>query len=419
MSLRRTQGIVTDRSSSDPTKEADVIMTAAALGLAADYIATERQPLQYDMDPLDAGAIHQAPAVQRDGGEDGHCRRRALDQEGDAPAHVRAGLSPGYWPGAMIMGVYVLAGQEIPQATDPDVIASPLVAPVLSVQGQRLLGPDPGRLTGHSAVHRPRRLHRLRRQQEHRRRHRSHRAAVDGADGRSGDRCGRHTIGALAPAGRTCAVGTPAARGTRLARAVGVDRRQRGRARSRGPRIRRRRPTWPTRSSVRMRDVYGMVFADEPTMTDIATYTHGMIQAVYKAYALGPSCRAVRDRRRRRDEEDGVVPRLHAVHVRDGISADRDPPGQRRVVAPLYAPYNPNGPTESNERGVIRDLNNAWSERCGEWVSIGLDVLDDAHIAADHRASRDAVSEFMQPRGAIPRSAATWSSTRSPCTSRN
>ena len=39
-----------------------------------------------------------------------------------------------------------------------------------------------------------------------------------------------------------------------------------------------------------MRDVYGMVFADEPTMTDIATYTHGMIQAVYKAYALGPGC---------------------------------------------------------------------------------------------------------------------------------
>ena len=56
MSLRSTQGIVSDRSSSDPTKEADVIMTAAALGLAADYIATERQPLQYDMDPLDAGS---------------------------------------------------------------------------------------------------------------------------------------------------------------------------------------------------------------------------------------------------------------------------------------------------------------------------------------------------------------------------
>ena len=54
MSLRRTKGIVTDNSSSDPVKEADVIMTAAALGLAGDYIATTRQPLQFDMDPLDA-----------------------------------------------------------------------------------------------------------------------------------------------------------------------------------------------------------------------------------------------------------------------------------------------------------------------------------------------------------------------------
>jgi hypothetical protein len=39
-----------------------------------------------------------------------------------------------------------------------------------------------------------------------------------------------------------------------------------------------------------MRDKYGMVFMSEPGTTDIATYTHGMIQAIYKAYALGPSC---------------------------------------------------------------------------------------------------------------------------------
>ena len=54
MSLRRTRGIVTDRFSSDPGAESDVIMTAAALGLASDYIATRKRPLQFDMDPLDA-----------------------------------------------------------------------------------------------------------------------------------------------------------------------------------------------------------------------------------------------------------------------------------------------------------------------------------------------------------------------------
>ena len=35
MAFRRTKGIVTDSDLSDPKKEADVIMTAAALGFAA------------------------------------------------------------------------------------------------------------------------------------------------------------------------------------------------------------------------------------------------------------------------------------------------------------------------------------------------------------------------------------------------
>ena len=63
---------------------------------------------------------------------------------------------------------------------------------------------------------------------------------------------------------------------------------------------------------------------------------------------------------------------------------------------------NPNGPTEPNEHGVVRDLNNAWSPKCIEWVTIGIDVLDDAHIAADHRAGRDAVGDFMSPRRSDP-----------------
>lgn len=38
----------------------------------------------------------------------------------------------------MIMGVYVLAGHDVPQPVHPGVIASPLVAPLLSVKGKRL-----------------------------------------------------------------------------------------------------------------------------------------------------------------------------------------------------------------------------------------------------------------------------------------
>ena len=33
-----------------------------------------------------------------------------------------------------------------------------------------------------------------------------------------------------------------------------------------------------------------MVFNGDPTTADIVAYTHGMIQAIYKAYSLGPSC---------------------------------------------------------------------------------------------------------------------------------
>ncbi len=35
-------------------------------------------------------------------------------------------------------------------------------------------------------------------------------------------------------------------------------------------------------------------------------------------------------------------------------------------------------------------------------MSIGLDVMDDSHVAAGHRASRDAVREFMQAREGDP-----------------
>jgi hypothetical protein len=52
MSFRRTSGIVTDSDLSDPRKEADVIMTAAALGFAASYVANGT-PIRFDINPED------------------------------------------------------------------------------------------------------------------------------------------------------------------------------------------------------------------------------------------------------------------------------------------------------------------------------------------------------------------------------
>lgn len=147
-----------------------------------------------------------------------------------------------------------------------------------------------------------------------------------------------------------------------------------------------------------MRDVYGMVFADEPGPADIATYTHGMVQSVYKAYTLGPSCIpfeiAVGDATKKMASCLGCTRSMYAT----GYPPTSIHLGSAESWAPLYAPYNPNGPTEPNERGVVRDLNNAWSAKCGEWVAIGLDALDDAHVAGGHRASRDAVRAFVDAR---------------------
>ena len=145
-----------------------------------------------------------------------------------------------------------------------------------------------------------------------------------------------------------------------------------------------------------MRDKYGMVFTEKPTMTDIATYTHGMIQAIYKAYALGPSCApfeiAVGDETKKMASCLPCTLFMHAA----GYPPTSIHLGSGESWAPLYAPYNEDGPAEPNEPGVVRDLNNAWYTRCLEWLKIGLEILDDAHITADHKASRDAVLDYLK-----------------------
>jgi hypothetical protein len=148
-------------------------------------------------------------------------------------------------------------------------------------------------------------------------------------------------------------------------------------------------------STILMRDTYGMVFTAESTINDIATYTHGMIQAIYKAYGLGPSCTpyeiAVGDHTKRWPRvfparcswwpRDTRRPRFISVEASRGF--------------PSTNPYNPGGRAEANEVGVIRDLNNAWYDACAKFLTVGLHILDDDHTAGDHQASRDAVRSYL------------------------
>jgi hypothetical protein len=142
----------------------------------------------------------------------------------------------------------------------------------------------------------------------------------------------------------------------------------------------------------------GLLIGDitaEPTVDDIATYPHGMIQAIYKAYGLGPSCTpyeiAVGDQTKKMAS---CLPCTFFM-VATGYPPSSIHLGRGGSWAPLYAPYNPGGPTEVNEPGVIRDLNNAWYDACGKFLPAGLQILDDDHIAADHRASRDTARTYL------------------------
>lgn len=114
MTVRRTQSIVTDSSSADPVKEADVVMTAATLGFAADYIGANRTPLQLDMDPLDAVDTAKTELFTGVVARIDEAVARYLVRTGQLSGNVIPGLSPGHREGAMIMGVYVLAGQSRP-----------------------------------------------------------------------------------------------------------------------------------------------------------------------------------------------------------------------------------------------------------------------------------------------------------------
>ena len=292
--LRRTRGIVTDSASSEPRKEADVIMTVAALGFAGDYIATTKKPLQFDMDPLDAddpkeqtkAALFKATVSKMDAAVAAYLTRKGL-----APSGVRSGLSPGYWPGAMIMGVYALAGQEPPQPEHTGG-GSPLQAPVLSVKGKELwdkirtVSPGLRQYTGRGA----------------------YTGFVDNKNtvGNTDPVGPRSTVRMVAPAPGVAALAEAASprwlppEGDALWRPrkrkgantqvawglIGGDKATQDPT----PGIATHAANLADEIEAEMRDKYGMVFAAAPGMTDIATYTHGMIQAIYKAYALGPSC---------------------------------------------------------------------------------------------------------------------------------
>ena len=385
-SFRATKGIVSDLDTSDPKKEADVIVTAAALGFAASYIQ-EGDPIQFDMDPLEAQVAGKLPAFEAVVGKIDRAIADYLKKNKLEPADsVHAGLCPGYTRGAVIVGVYKLAGQSAPPS---------ISAPTLSAKGQALYdkikNEDPsivqytgrGAYTGFVDNHnteentdpvgpRPTARFVVRPSRPetgpHPRWLPAHGSALWSARERKGAK------GSYVPWGLI--MGDAAGKDPAQPNATGAT-------------------NLADQTTMEMRDKFGMVFVGEPEVADIAAYTHGMIQAIYKAYSLGPSCTpyeiAVGDLTKKMAS---CLP-CTLFMVAAGYPPTSTHLGRGESWAPLYQPYNPGATAEPHEHGVIRDLNNSWYDKCAEFVTLGLKILDDEHIAPDHKTSRDAVRAYL------------------------
>lgn len=368
-------------------------MTAATLGFAADYLATTGQPLQFDIDPLETDLTKHAQLNMAVTTMDAAILAY-LKRTGKAPQHVRPGLSPGYTPGAMIMGVYLLAGQDLPRREGME---GALVPPTLSPKGVELW--DSIRTMSPAAPQ------------------------YRGRGGYTGFVDNKNTEGNTDPVGPRSTV-------RMVAPSTGVDgeplvrwlppnghplwasRKRRdngtyvpwgligGHEATNAPGSRNPTGAGNVADQIEreMGELLGMAFVGQPTIANVATYTHGMIQAIYKAYSLGPSCVpfevAVGDVTKKMASCMGCTLFMYAV----GYPPTSIHLGSAESWAPLYEPYNPNGDTEPNEIGVLRDLNNAWHARCRDWLMTGLKVLDDGRITPNHRASRDAVRRYLTDR---------------------
>jgi hypothetical protein len=389
MPFRRTKGIVTDSDSSDPEKEADVIMTAVALGFAASYVKNGTS-LRFDMDPRDQAKDYgrfESVVAKLDRAVVDYLKENTSEPAGK----VHYGLAPDYRKGAVIMGVYALANQSAPVSISD---------PVLSVKGQalydRIKNQQLTQYTGRGA----------------------YTGFVDNknTEGNTDPVGPRPTARFLTPDPDIVPSDDPTMGGLHprwlppTGSACWMPRLRRGTTDSYVPwgliggDAAQEGPTTPNVTGAEnradqiteeMSGTHQMAFNGVPTVDDIAAYTHGMIQAIYKSYSLGPSCTPY-------EIAVGAVTTKMAsclpctlFMVAQGYPPTSIHLGRGESWAPLYQPYNPIGQAEVNELAVIRDLNNSWRARCAEFLALGVQILDDAHIAADHKAARDGLRGYL------------------------
>ena len=380
-------------------------MTAALLGFAASQVMAD-VPVRFDLDPLDAKDAATWQAFQTVVSKIDTAVADHLHKTGRAPAgKVHSGTAPDYAKGAVIMGVYRLAGQSAPAS---------VFDPVLSTKGQALykeiVAETLPQYTGRGA----------------------YTGFVDN----------RNTEGDTDPVGPrpTARFLTPEPKGQHSGDYVleSLDRRwlppapcalwtqrlRRGTTDSFVPwgiigGDSAQAPPNTTMSNVtgatnvadqitgEMQQTYKMIFVgDDPTPGDIVGYTHGMIQAIYKAYSLGPSCAPYEIAVGSQTKKMASCVPCTLFMVAQGYPPTATHLGRGESWAPLYEPYNPNGKEEDHEWAVIRDLNNSWCVKCDEYMRLGAEVLSTAIVSTDHVAARDALGGYLQASAAEKAAAA-------------
>ena len=414
MPFRRTTTIVTNTPVADDLKaieqEADVIITATILGLSATIVSKSPSGIRFDIDPKDkdksAGENStewkefQRVVTKIDTATADYLKATKKEPAGK----VHAGLSTNFKEGAVIMGVYTAAGQKAPVSiTDPPI----------SAKGKALYEAISGKLLKAEKENKPQSGGPAISQY-------TGRGAYTGfVDNPNGEPVGpRSTQRFLAPnpdlvpkddptMGNLYPRWLPPTTDTKT-----WAKRKRAFGQRQGTLV-----PWglikgddagelQKNSTENVADYttsdmanLGMVFNGEPTLEDIAGYTHGLPQAIYKAYALGPKCVpyeiAVGE----------ITTKMASCFMcTTFMTATGYPPtsihlGRAESWVPLYVPENPTGRAEPNEVAVIRDLNQSWYDACKLYLNTGLAMLDDKHLKPDHKAARDNVIAFIAKNG--------------------
>ncbi|MEU8571101.1 hypothetical protein AB0C51_22620 [Streptomyces pathocidini] len=361
-------------------------MTGAVLGLATSYIKNQA-PIRFDMDPRDKDKEWESfkEIVHRlNTAAVGYLSRNNLLPSGT----VAAGFAPQHTKGAVIVGVYQLAGQKI-----PDSVNEPVLSPKGKVLYEKIRDEQLPQYVGRGA----------------------YTGFVDNWN----------TEGDTDPVGPLSTVRFLTSNSDSLSETQVPHRRWLPPSSSSLWCLRLRRDTedsyvpWgmitgdkaqsaPTvgmpnpANALNEADrvtglmkAQGMVFEGEPTLSDIAGYTHGMIQAIYKAYALGPSTTPYEITVGTETTKLASCVPCSLFMIALGYPPTSIHLGRGESWVPLFEPYTPGRSSESVERAVIRDLNNSWQDACAEWLALGLKVLDQSAVTNDHQASVTAARKYL------------------------